>query len=287
MDIISEVLIMKNELIIQSAKDVKIKFRNINLSANSKLRYTTSIKNYYEYILKKNLPEGIESVLEWLKSIKNPSTHNISLQSIKEYLIKRFEKEPIERRMELLDAISSVKRKKPKRAITELNYLTFYQVNELASITTESISCFVLSMFWTGCRVSELINIRLNDCICKEFVSIRLVGKGGKEREVYMPRDLFTRIRKFFKGRDYLFETREGDRYKREYITHEIKRQARLKLNININSHLLRHSKAMYLKNERGLSPDQIAKALGHSSVITTLTFYFHGTPSAKDQGII
>ena len=42
----------------------------------------------------------------------------------------------------------------------------------------------------------------------------------------------------------------------------------------------------MYLKKERELTPDQIAKALGHSSVVTTLEFYFHGTPTAEEQGI-
>jgi len=43
----------------------------------------------------------------------------------------------------------------------------------------------------------------------------------------------------------------------------------------------------MYLKNVKKLTPDQIAKALGHSSVVTILESYFHGTPSAEDQGIV
>jgi len=55
---------------------------------------------------------------------------------------------------------------------------------------------------------------------------------------------------------------------------------------MDISAHTLRHSKAMHLKKDRNLTPDQIAKALGHSSVMTTLKYYFHGTPSAEDQGI-
>jgi integrase len=47
------------------------------------------------------------------------------------------------------------------------------------------------------------------------------------------------------------------------------------------------HSKAMYLKEVRYFSPDEVAKALGHSSVITTLQHYFHGTPAAESQGIL
>lgn len=57
-------------------------------------------------------------------------------------------------------------------------------------------------------------------------------------------------------------------------------------LNIDVSAHTFRHSKAMYLKDVKNLSADQIAKALGHSSVVTTLQHYFHGTPSANDQGI-
>ncbi len=42
----------------------------------------------------------------------------------------------------------------------------------------------------------------------------------------------------------------------------------------------------MYLKDVKGMSADMVAKALGHSSVVTTLEAYFHGTPSAQEQGI-
>jgi integrase len=54
----------------------------------------------------------------------------------------------------------------------------------------------------------------------------------------------------------------------------------------DISAHTLRHSKAMYLKEIKHFSPDQVAKALGHSSVVTTLQHYFHGTPTAEAQGI-
>jgi len=57
-------------------------------------------------------------------------------------------------------------------------------------------------------------------------------------------------------------------------------------MGIKISAHTLRHSKAMFLKEIQGLSADRIAKALGHSSVVTTLKYYFHGTPTAEEQGI-
>ncbi len=43
----------------------------------------------------------------------------------------------------------------------------------------------------------------------------------------------------------------------------------------------------MYLKNVKGMSADMVAKALGHSSVVTTLEAYFHGSPTPEEQGIV
>ena len=89
-----------------------------------------------------------------------------------------------------------------------------------------------------------------------------------------------------FKGKVYLFETKNDKQYNRTNLFVELRRQAK-KHGCNITPHTFRHSKAMYLKDVKGLSADRIAKALGHSSVITTLECYFHGTPDAEEQGII
>ena len=78
----------------------------------------------------------------------------------------------------------------------------------------------------------------------------------------------------------------KGTQFNRLNVTRDIKRFAKKIINRDISAHTLRHSKAMNLKEIRHFSPDQLAKALGHSSVITTLQHYFHGTPTAEAQGI-
>ncbi len=265
-------------------KSTQIQFRNSKLSKNSKDRYNNIVKNYYNFIKTNNLAEGFESVSQWLKSIRNYNTFNISLQGIKEHLLKRFETETPERRLELHEFFESVKRKKPQKEITESEYLTKAQVYNLADNTTDIISCFILALFQTGCRISEITNVKLTDCRANGFVYIKVHGKGSREREVSMTRKLYDRILATFNGKKHLFETSEGKPYAREYVTREISRQA-LTLDFDkVGSHTFRHSKAMYLKDEKGYSPDQISKALGHSSSITTIQHYFHGSLSAEEQ---
>lgn len=264
-----------------------IHFRNMALAENSKTAYNNAVKGYYKYLQTNSLQEGFDSVKLWLRSIDNSNTYNQRLQAIKDYLLKHFENESPEIRIELNDFFKSMKRIKPDNKIKEIDYLTKKQVEKFASNTTDTISCIVLALFWTGCRISELINIKLSYCKVNKSVSIKIRGKGGKDREVYIPVEIYQNIIKIFAGKKYLFENKHGKPYSRVYLTRKIKEEAQRVLSKNISAHSLRHSKAMYLKKERELTPDQIAKALGHSSVVTTLEFYFHGTPTAEEQGIV
>ncbi len=110
-------------------------------------------------------------------------------------------------------------------------------------------------------------------------------GKGNKQRTVYLPLEVYEKIKWLFRGKIYLFETESKKQYDRTNLYHEIRRQAR-KHGYDVSPHTLRHSKAMYLKDIKGMSADMVAKALGHSSLVTTLEAYVHGTPSAEEQGI-
>jgi len=264
-----------------------ITFRNRGLSQNSKLAYSNAVKDYYRFLKENNLEEGFKSLRKWLDSIDNANTFNQRLQAIKEYLIKRFENESLAARIELNDFFSSIKRISPDHAIKEIDYLTKDQVEELAEKSIDSISCFVLALFWTGCRITELINIKIKDCKVNNVVSIKIRGKGKREREVYISRKLYNKIRKTFEGKTYLFQNKKGQPYSRIYVSRKINEEARKHLGVEVSAHTLRHSKAMFLKKDKGLTPDQIAKALGHGSVVTTLQYYFHGTPTAEEQGIV
>ena len=150
---------------------------------------------------------------------------------------------------------------------------------DLAGSTTDRCSCYILALFWTGCRISELVNIKLIHCTPGDPVFIRVIGKGMEEGTVFMPQSLYNRIRTVFGGSIYLFETKDHRRANRQTVSEEIKRQAGRKEHIYATAHIFRHSKAMYLK-ERGVSIDKIALALRHKQKTTTLAYYQHGSPT-------
>lgn len=263
----------------------RIVFRNPKLSEQTRRTYTDRVKDYYRFLDETGSFMGIESVKQWLRPMK-AGTHNLSYDAIKEFLLKAYEREAPARRFELEQSLKSIKRKRPKLEKTNIDFITKEQVETLAVEAPQRTGLIILALFWTGCRVSELINIKLENCKINGTVSILLTTtKGEKDREVFISKDLYNQIRQVFNGKYYLFETGGGKQYHRRNISKDIDFQGRCILGVDISAHTLRHSKAMYLK-KRGLSPDQVAKALGHSSVITTMKYYFHGSPTAADQGI-
>jgi len=47
------------------------------------------------------------------------------------------------------------------------------------------------ALFWSGCRISELINIKLDDVKVNDKAAVKVKsGKGSKERTVYLPSQL-------------------------------------------------------------------------------------------------
>ena len=145
------------------------------------------------------------------------------------------------------------------------------------------------ALFWTGLRVSELLSIKYENCTLlkdKKIYEVRVIGKRRKENTVYITQKLFNKIVKEFNGYVYIFEKNKKP-YRREHVSMEIKRSAVKIGRPEISAHNLRHSKAMYLVNDRKLSIDKVQRALNHSSASTTIAFYLHNKPTPEEQSII
>ena len=271
-----------------------------DISISTRALYDSRLKNYMNYIQETRQQQGQDSIESWLGGIKSASTHNVSKSAIKAFVMKSVEKELEDNTLtwkehkekveELEYFFHRIKAKKPKTEQTESDYLTHAEVKKFEEGATDRTGCFVLALFWTGARVSELINTEISRCkIVKGTAEITMYcSKSRKDDTKYMPADLYRKIRKVFKGKTYLFETTKGNKYNRSCVSKEIKRQAKLILGYdNITAHRLRHSKAQYMRLELNQDAYAIAKSLGHSdSGQTAQKFYFHGKPSASEQGI-
>jgi integrase/recombinase XerD len=134
-------------------------------------------------------------------------------------------------------------------------------------------------LYATGARISELINLDLDDLVDPTLV--RLFGKGSKERIVpvggYAQRALqayLVRTRPGLvsqgKGTPALFLNQRGGRLSRQSAWAIISEAARIaELPGEISPHTLRHSFATHLL-EGGADVRVVQELLGHSSVATT-----------------
>mgnify|MGYP004662383477 FL=1 len=150
-------------------------------------------------------------------------------------------------------------------------------------------------MYSSGLRVSELINLKLNDISLDEDV-VRILGKGSKERIVPIGdcakealnnyiniyrKDLFKNNRS-----DYLFLSKNGTKLSRQYFFKLIKKQSSLNnINKNISPHTLRHSFATHMLNY-GADLRSIQELLGHSDISTTQIYAHISQSKIKDDYI-
>ncbi|MGB9743602.1 MAG: tyrosine-type recombinase/integrase [Minisyncoccales bacterium] len=152
--------------------------------------------------------------------------------------------------------------------------------NQIVALRNQAI---LETFFSTGARISELINIKLNDIDQNGRIFIR--GKGKKERFVYLTPRAQKSIKKYLAVRPatespYLFVPYRGknNRLKNKkisanYLQDRIKKYRELLgLNIPVTPHGLRRAFATYLA-EKGASVAAIQILLGHESLDTTTRY--------------
>ena len=135
------------------------------------------------------------------------------------------------------------------------------------------------TLYATGMRVSEAVNLRVNDANL-DIGFIRCLGKGKKERIVPLGSKAITSIKrylivsrpKFLKQKEskVLFLNRFGSKISRQSLWKIVKNYAReARIKKSIHPHILRHSFATHLL-ERGADLRSVQEMLGHSNISTT-----------------
>lgn len=163
--------------------------------------------------------------------------------------------------------------KLPKRL---RNSLTVEEIEKLRLACKDTRERALLELlFSTGCRLSEVVNINVDDLNFQDY-SIRVIGKGNKERIVYFNSKAKVHLENYLEERpgssEALFVTckkpysRVGDRGIQKIIKGIAKRA---EFDKSVFPHLFRHSMAT-LTLQNGASIITIQKLLGHSNVTTT-----------------
>ena len=142
---------------------------------------------------------------------------------------------------------------------------------ETGELTAIRNLAMVEMLYASGARVSELCGLNLKD-IDYERSTIRVIGKGSKERVIPIGRPAVAALEKWLKVRPQLANEKSGDavflgaRGKR--IDQRQVREVVYKT-IELGPHALRHSAATHLL-EGGADLRTVQEILGHASLSTT-----------------
>lgn len=144
----------------------------------------------------------------------------------------------------------------------------------------------IKTLFQTGARVSEFVNIKAEDIFFDEQMILIAKAKGGKSRYVPILPELAQELRTHLGKRTvgYLFETNRAARYSPRRIQQVVKETAtQAEITKHVYPHLLRHSVATTLL-ERGMPIEQIQKFLGHSKLETTQVYAESSTEMMRES---
>ena len=155
-----------------------------------------------------------------------------------------------------------------------------------------------LTLYWTGCRIGELLALTLEDFnpvektlrINKSYQRIKgrdvitdpKTQKG--KRTISLPDFLVEELQEYvgklygMKLQDRMFQTTKA------YYEHEMIRGVELSGVKKIRIHDLRHSHASLLISKLGAQPNLVADRLGYEKIQTTLSTYSHLYPERSRQ---
>ena len=174
---------------------------------------------------------------------------------------------------------------KGRRMLRSLT-LTKAKLDEVIIKATPRTGLFIEFLVDTGLRVEELVSLRLNRChLVKKFYQVSVIGKGDRERSIWVKASLVSRIRREFQGHTYLFETRSQRQFAQRDIRQAITLAFRNLAGISFSPHNLRHWHLSYMA-KNGVSLGALCKAAGHASPETTARYYDNNTVAPEDYSL-
>lgn len=258
-----------------------------NYSNNTVIAYKNNIAKFIDYINMDIKNVDYDTVRKYISYLyeqkyqaKSISRMISSLRSFFKYLkINHI----INNNPMTLISNPKVEKKLPK-------YLTINEVESILNAPNMNDKvgirdAFILELLYvSGIRVSELVNIKVNDIELSEN-RIKILGKGSKERYVLYGSRCKELLNKYMSVRnkflkvpnDYLILSKTGRKINTREVRNIINRiKIKAGVSISISPHTFRHTFATHMLNE-GADIRAVQELLGHENLSTT-TIYTHLT---------
>lgn len=223
--------------------------------------------------------------LDHLEARRNNSvrSRNVRLAAVRSFLKFAARRDPMN--LAVIEQALAVPMKRFDRQL--VGFLSREQMLAVIDVPTDTWTgqrdrLMLTLMFNTGARVSEIVGVRVSDVVLGPSSSIRLHGKGRKQRSLPLWKSAAQAIRHWLqlnpqlRAEAPLLPRRDGCVMSRANVAQRLAlavdlaaaRHPQLKT-ARVSPHVIRHSTAMSLL-QSGSDPCEIALWLGHESPSTT-----------------
>ena len=214
-----------------------------NVSKRTIARKLSAIRSFYDYLVKKNIVSK-----NYFTNVKNPKMD-----------------------------------KGLPKLVKEIDIDKMFSIPNTNNMYGQRNLLIIRMLYATGVRVSELVNIKINDININDR-TIRIMGKGSKERMVVFGNNTLSILELYLNnGRhlldknssNYLFLNKDGNRLSDRYVRNIIDDIIfKASIEIKVSPHMLRHTFATDMLNN-GADLVSVKDLLGHESLNTT-SIYTH-----------
>lgn len=219
--------------------------------------------------------EDIEQYIKYLRNVRKlqPRSQNRYVSSIRSMYNYAFKKRIIV--VNIAQYIENVQYQRKEREFLNLKELELL----FSHIDTELVKIAVMTLAYTGIRISELKELKLSD-VDLINKTMKVTGKGNKQRVIPISNTLHRILMEYIttlhpKNSNYFFATQKTGRLSAQYVN-KIIRESVKKAGITkqVSAHTLRHSFASYLIKSK-VDVATLQRLLGHTNVRTT-SVYLH-----------
>lgn len=233
--------------------------------------YKIAIKQFFIFCDKEYDEVKATDVRAWLSSMADkglkPRSIHMKLAALKSFYQYCFEENKIKK-----DPTNTVHT--PKIDDSLPYYLDKHQLVLLQELTRDNARdrAIVETLYTTGVRISELLNIKLEDVKWESRQIWIRKGKGNKERFVLFTHECAERLKTYLNQRErksvYLFSNYWGKKLSRVFVEKQY-RQFSEQLGFKVMPHTMRHTFAAHLA-EKNMPQSYIQELLGHVNINST-----------------
>jgi site-specific recombinase XerD len=255
-------------------QEVKQAFLNDNhsrFSSETSRSYQISLSQFFSFCLKDYDEVKAADIRAWLSSMEEkklkPRSIHTKLSALKSFFVYCMEEN-------LLKKDPTVTIYTPKKDDALPYYLSKRQLALLQELTRADVRyrAMVEALYTTGVRISELLNIKLEDVRWETRQIWIRKGKGNKERFVLFTHECSQRLKSYLEFRTdqsvYLFSNGRGGPLSRVTVERQFQEFTEV-LGFKVTPHTMRHTFAAHLA-EKQMPQSYIQELLGHVNINST-----------------